>query len=396
MKFAQSFKMAIKSISNNKGRSFLTMLGIIIGVAAVIVLVSLVQGQQDAIMEEFEKMGTNQIQIYYYGRGGAQKDISMDLYNYCMTLDKSLIEGVSPRYNDYKMVKYKAKGSYMDVYMGSDMFSACNNSVLQYGRDISYMDLQRLNKVCVIGAKVKEDLFNYEDPIGKKVTIGGDEYTVIGTYASKGVSAEYGGSWYDRIVVVPYTLGSRLTKSQYSMNNYIVKARSSAATTELIKTLDSWLMSKLGQYNYSIYSDNSWRDYQTEGFADQQKLLAGIASIALIVGGIGIMNIMLVTVTERTREIGIRKAIGAPRRSIITQFLIEAVVLSALGGLVGVMAGTGVTVIMGKIQLDRILAPSPVIMAIAMLVSVAFGVGFGVYPAVRASRLLPVEALRNE
>lgn len=394
MNLRQAFKMGFQSILGKKGRSFLTMLGIIIGSAAVIVLVSIVQGQQRTMMEQFEKMGTNKINIYDYSWG--QTDISQDLYDFCLTLDPELMVGFTPNYNTWTQLRYKDKVSDINVYMGSEMFSLCASYELSSGRDISYMDVQKYNKVCVIGAKVQNDLFNYENPIGKKILVNGEEFTVIGTYASKGMNQMYGGDWYDNFIVVPYTLTTRIIKSNYKMSNYIVKASSASATEELIKQIDQWMMARVGQYNYHVYSENTYMEWQNESFKQTGLLLGGIAGISLIVGGIGIMNIMLVTVTERTREIGIRKAIGAPRRSIITQFLIEASTLSATGGIFGILLGAGLTVIFGKLYFNAIYTPTPLIVFIAFFVSIAFGIGFGVYPAIRASRLQPVEALRVE
>jgi putative ABC transport system permease protein len=323
-------------------------------------------------------------------------DISQDLYDYCLTLDPELMVGFTPNYNTWTQVRYKSKVSDVNICMGSEMYSLCASFELSAGRDISYMDVQKYNKVCVIGSKVQSDFFNYENPVGKKIMINGEEYTVIGTYESKGMSQNYGGDYVDNIIVVPYTLATRVQKSNYKMSNYIVKASSASATTELIKQLDQWMMAKVGQYNYYVYSENTYMEWQTADFMQTGLLLGGIAGISLIVGGIGIMNIMLVTVTERTREIGIRKAIGAPRRSIITQFLIEASVLSAMGGVIGILLGGGLTLIFGKLYFDSIYTPTPLIVFLAFMVSVAFGIGFGVYPAIRASKLQPVEALRNE
>ena len=404
MNIIRSFKMAVKSISANKGRSFLTMLGIIIGVAAVIALVSLVQGQQNAILAEFEKMGTNQVQAYYSIWNGADKDYTDDLYAYCKSLGDDVVLGMSPQMYSGGEIRYKAKkAEWPNVYLASDQYTVCASFTINRGRDLCYMDVQRMNKVCILGAKVADDLFNYENPIGKQILIGGESYTVIGTYASKDVSQEYGGSYVDN---VPYTLQKRINKSSYfggSDHQYIFKAASKEATTELVKKLQDFFRLRVGEqsgYSY-VYTNNEYMNYQTEGLAEQSVFLGIIASIALLVGGIGIMNIMLVTVTERTREIGIRKAIGAPRRAIITQFLIESSLLSSLGGILGILLGYGITPVLGKIlpeyaKLGIVIMPAPFIVVIAFFVSVAFGIGFGVYPAVRASNLQPVDALRSE
>ena len=405
----RSFKMAVKSISANKGRSFLTMLGIIIGVAAVIALVSLVQGQQNAILAEFEKMGTNQVQASYYIWNGSDKDYTDTLYAYCKSLGDDVVQGMSPQmYSGGGEVRYKAKkAEYPNVYLASDQYTICASFTINRGRDLCYMDIQRMNKVCILGSKVVDDLFNYENPVGKKITIGGESYTVIGTYASKDVSQEYGGSYNDNIIVVPYTLKSRINKSPAgfggSDHQYIFKAASKEATTELVKKLEDFFRLRVSDESGHayVYTNNEYMNYQTEGLAEQSVFLGIIASIALLVGGIGIMNIMLVTVTERTKEIGIRKAIGAPRRAIITQFLIESSLLSSMGGILGIILGYCITPVLGKIlpayaKLGIVIMPAPFIVVIAFFVSVAFGVGFGVYPAVRASNLQPVDALRSE
>ncbi len=409
MNLQRTFKMALKSISANKGRSFLTMLGIIIGVAAVIALVSLVKGQQNAILAEFRKMGTNQIQVDYHIWNGADVDYTDELYAYCDSLGSDVVLGISPQIyaNGNNEVRYRdKKAEYPNVYLVSDQYTICSGFTINRGRDLCYMDVKRMNKVCLLGSKVADDLFNYENPVGKSITLGGESYTVIGTYASKGVSQEQGGSYYDNIVVVPYTLQSRINKSEYSYSSnhtYIVKAASSEAMSEATRKLNEFFEIRGVSQNgyYGVYANDEYMNYQMEGLAEQGIFLGIIAGIALLVGGIGIMNIMLVTVTERTKEIGIRKAIGAPRRVIITQFLIESSLLSAMGGLLGILLGYGITPVLGKVlpdyaSLGVVIMPAPFIVVVSFFVSIAFGIGFGVYPAMRASSLQPVDALRSE
>ena len=401
--------MALKSISANKGRSFLTMLGIIIGVAAVIALVSLVEGQQNAILAEFEKMGTNQIQVNYYIWNGADQDYTDELYAYCENLGSDLVLGMSPQMyaNGSNEIRYRDKqAEYPNIYLVNEQYTVCAGFTIDRGRDLCYMDIKRMNKVCLLGSKVADDLFNYEDPIGKSITIQGESYTVVGTYSSKGVSQDQGGSYYDNIVVVPYTLSSRINKSSNSYSSdhmYLVKAANSDAIAEVNRKLNEFFELRGVSQNgyYSVYANDEYMNYQIEGLAEQGIFLGIIAGIALLVGGIGIMNIMLVTVTERTKEIGIRKAIGAPRRVIITQFLIESSLLSALGGVLGILLGYIITPVLGKIlpdyaSLGVIIIPAPFIVVVSFFVSIAFGIGFGVYPAMRASSLQPVDALRSE
>ncbi|SMC59800.1 ABC transporter permease [Papillibacter cinnamivorans] len=388
----QAFKMSVKSILANKVRSFLTMLGIIIGVAAVIVLVSLVSGMQRQMQEYYASLGTNKINVSVYTWGSP--DITSDLYDYCLSLD-NLVTGVTPNSTYWGTVKYLTKTvTDAQVYLGSDQYSVCSNYQLASGRDLSYMDVLKYKKVCVIGSKVKESLFNYADPVGKTIVIGGNSFKVVGVYASKGTSW---GDWMDNMIVVPYTLNRLLNKTT-QMTEFVVKAKSADATTEAITRLNGFLSTRVDSNTgyYNVYSENTWQEQGNQQTMMLSLVLGGIAGISLLVGGIGIMNIMLVTVTERTREIGIRKAIGAERRAIITQFLIESSVISAMGGVIGIVVGTLLTLVLGKVLMQIVLFPSLAMTIGAFLFSVVIGVGFGLYPAVKASALQPVEALRAE
>lgn len=398
MNIRQSFKMAFKSIVTNKVRSFLTMLGIIIGVAAVVIMVSIVQGSNQKTKDYYESMGTNKVSVSAYQFNG--KDITQALYDYCLSLE-NLVLGVTPNGSYYGSVKYQTKSTDSNMqygspvtYLGSDHYTLCNNYKLQEGRDICWLDVKNYNQVVVIGSELKEMLFDYKNPIGEKITIGGQKFEVIGVYEAKGTEQ----NWYlDYMSVVPYTM-NRLLNKMNTLTEFTVKAKSSDATTEVITRLTGFLTGRIdssaGYFN--VWSENTWMEQSDEQNKMMSLVLGGIAGISLLVGGIGIMNIMLVTVRERTKEIGIRKAIGGPRKSILIQFLIEAAVICGTGGILGILLGYLGTLVAGKLILDIVLLPSLSMTIGAFLFSVILGIIFGMYPAVKASGLQPVEALRAE
>ena len=416
MNLWQAFKMAFKSISMKKTRSFLTMLGIIIGVASVVIMVSVVQGQNRKNMEYFEKMGDNKISVSAYSYYDTNNETSQKLYDYCLSLS-NLIAGITPNaeVGSKVTIQYGAKtlavndwenrgpnfdwNSMMHVKLGSDQFGVCNNYTLAGGREISYLDIEKTNSVCVLGAGAKEALFGYTDPVGETITLNGQPFLVLGYYEAMELSSDM-----DNIIVIPYTF-NRSMNGNSTINSYIVKAKSAQATIEAMTRLDAFLGGMFPKNDqgysengdYQVYSDNSYAQNMKSQSNMQALVLGAIAGISLLVGGIGIMNIMLVTVTERTREIGIRKAIGAERKSIITQFLIEAAVICSIGGLIGIGIGCVGTLIAGKLLLQETsMLPSGFITVGAFLFSVVLGIIFGMYPAIKASGLQPVVALRAE
>ncbi|MDE6839391.1 MAG: ABC transporter permease [Oscillospiraceae bacterium] len=406
MNLAQAFKMAFKSIAAKKTRSFLTMLGIIIGVASVVIMVSVVQGQNKKSMEYLEAMGDNKIEVSAYQWYETSGSVSELLYEYCLGM-QDLVLGVTPQIEVWQdiTIKYGAKifstQNYDDwtkrlsIKLGSDQFGVCNNYTLGGGRELSFLDVDKANKVCVLGGGAKQLLFDFVDPVGETIFINSQPFLVVGWYEPTGVE---GMSDMDNVVLLPYTFNRTLNNNQ-QISDYVVKARSASATTLAMAKLKAFLEGFITEENgYSrVYSNNDWSSQVQEQNLMQSLVLGAIAGISLLVGGIGIMNIMLVTVTERTREIGIRKAIGAERKSIIVQFLIEAAVICGIGGIIGIGLGTMGTLIAGKFLLQgTILWPSTVITVGAFAFSVALGVLFGLYPAIKASSLQPVEALRAE
>lgn len=416
MNILQAFKMAWKSIAGKKGRSALTILSIFIGIAAVMTIVSVMEGMKEEMMKQLNAMGSNRLTVYMYSwmydadGNDISPDYFPDLYDYCQSMKETVV-GVTPNRQANATVVYGTKNSanmetkYDEqwnlisgpptIYFGSDQYSACSNLTLAKGRDLVYLDMQNYNQVCVIGAEAAKIFFGTVDPVGKEVKINGNKFTVVGVYAPRGEEGENSINQMDNIFVIPYTM-TRLLGG--SVDQYTVKVRSSEDMTEATSRLGGFLKGLIpqGTGGYDVYNEGQWQQYQNETMNTISMVLGGIAAISLLVGGIGIMNIMLVTVTERTREIGIRRAIGAQRASIVTQFLIEAGMLCGMGGVVGIAVGTAGSVVVSRLMYQMTVYPPVWVGLAAFALSVALGVLFGSYPAIKASKLQPVEALRAE
>ena len=416
MNILQAFKMAWKSIAGKKGRSALTILSIFIGIAAVMTIVSVMEGMKEEMMKQLNAMGSNRLTVYMYSwmydadGNDISPDYFPDLYDYCQSMKETVV-GVTPNGQANATVVYGTKNSanmetkYDEqwnlisgpptIYFGSDQYSACSNLTLAKGRDLAYLDMQNYNQVCVIGAEAAKIFFGTVDPVGKEVKINGNKFTVVGVYAPRGEEGENSINQMDNIFVIPYTM-TRLLGG--SVDQYTVKVRSSEDMTEATSRLGGFLKGLIpqGTGGYDVYNEGQWQQYQNETMNTISMVLGGIAAISLLVGGIGIMNIMLVTVTERTREIGIRRAIGAQRASIVTQFLIEAGMLCGMGGVVGIAVGTAGSVVVSRLMYQMTVYPPVWVGLAAFALSVALGVLFGSYPAIKASKLQPVEALRAE
>ena len=395
MKILQAFKMAIRSITAKKVRAVLTMLGIIIGVASVVIMVSVVQGSNKKMLEYFERMGNNKVSVYLYGRD--QKVVKPMLYDYCARRG-DLIAGITPEMDLNMHIIYGARNTEKmetggpRISLGNENYSICNNFQIGKGRDLSYLDSKLCRNVVVLGAKTASYLFDQVEPVGKKVRINGQPFLVIGVYKAKDPDSEYS---MDNMAVVPET-ATRILRSTDQITNFVVKAKNRAAVKQVVTLLGGYLESQMGKDNCSVQSDDQFVDDAKQQNVTMSLVLGGIAGISLLVGGIGIMNIMLVTVSERTREIGIRKAIGAPRSSILLQFLVESAMVCGLGGVLGILMGLVGTLIAGKLILKLVLFPDPVLATGAFLFSVVLGIAFGMYPAVIASGLTPVAALRTD
>ena len=418
MNLRQAVKMAWKSIWGKKGRSALTILGIFIGIAAVMTIVSIMEGMQVKFMEQFKAMGSNRInvEIYSWMMDENGNDIGPDyfpeLYDYCGTL-KDLVVGVTPTGDLQANVVFGTKstesmepswdddgnmsGTYPPrLYYGSDQYSLCQNLELKSGRDLTMLDMENYNQVCVFSELAAKNLFGSIDPVGQTVKVNGNEFLVVGVYKGRMDPNDQQALWEDNLIVFPYTT-RRLLGGQ-KPTNFLVKATSTEAMPEAISLIGGFLRGIVDQNTGSIqvYPPNQWAEQENQTMGMIGLVLGGIAAISLLVGGIGIMNIMLVTVTERTREIGIRRAIGAQQSSIIAQFLVEAAMLCGIGGLVGIAVGTVGSVFLSRALVQMTIFPSARVALGAFGLSVALGVIFGSYPAMKASKLQPVEALRAE
>ena len=422
MNIRQAVKMAWKSIWGKKGRAVLTMLGIIIGIASVMTIVSVITGYANKMMEQFEAMGTNRIAVSAYNNMYEEdengnwvsvgRDYFPDIYDYCNGM-KDLVVGVTPNAYSWDMTMVYGTKSTRNMsyewdennnlisappqfYYGSDQYAACSNLTIAKGRDLSLLDIQRYNQVVVLGAQAAQVFFGTADPVGKVVQINNQNFEVVGVYASRLNPDSGSQSTLDNFVLVPYT--ARRVLGGENITDFIVVARDVTQMDEIVTRLDGFLKGLLNQgtSDYNVRPENEGMEYATESLNLIGGVLAGVAAISLMVGGIGIMNIMLVTVTERTREIGIRRAIGAQRSSIVTQFLIEAAMLCGIGGIIGILIGTLGCFILGTILFQMTIYPSATVTAGAFGLSVLLGVVFGCYPAIKASNLQPVEALRAE
>ena len=410
--------MAWKSIWGKKGRSALTILGIFIGIAAVMTIVSVMEGMKQKTMEQFEAMGSNRITVsiysWMYDEDGndISKDYFPDLYDYCNGM-KEYVMGITPTGYCNATVSYGTKSTANmqyswdemgnpvgdippSLYYGSDQYAACNNLTIAKGRDLAQLDIEKYNQVCVMGAQAAKIFFGSANPVNQTVQVNGQNFLVVGVYASRLSEESAGASTLDNFIVFPYT--ARRVLGGEKPTEFRVKARSSEDMTEAISRLSGFLRGLVDQNTggYNVYSESQWQQQSNEYLTMIGMVLAGIAAISLLVGGIGIMNIMLVTVTERTREIGIRRAIGAQRRSIVAQFLIEAALLRGIGGIVGNAFGTLGSMALSTLMFQMTIYPSPAVTIGSFSLSVVLGVIFGSYPAVKASKLQPVEALRAE
>ena len=388
MKFSQAGKMAFSAVLANKLRSFLTMLGIIIGVMAVTLLISLVQGASNTVTSRLDELGGDQLIVQVTA---SQKKLKLhELYE---LEGEGGVEYVSPTVsgngtavangNDYDVSIIGITERYQDV-QGLD---------LEGGRCINRNDLDYRLNVIVIGYKVANELFGSTDVVGKYLRLNGSDYRIIGIVED--TEDTLVGSANDS-VYVPLTNAQRMLK-QTAIRSFYVSAQSEDVLTEAQTTIKNALMDKFGdEDDFSVINMSSVIEIVGDVMSALELLLAAIAGISLVVGGIGIMNIMLVSVTERTREIGIRKAIGAQKSDIIVQFLIESVILSLMGGLIGMLLSQGILSAINYLYPSYHFFITTQVAGIALGFSIFVGVVFGIYPANKAAQLKPINALRYE
>ena len=390
MGIKQSFSLALKSLLGNKVRALLTMLGIIIGVAAVIVLVSLMNGLSDDMTSQFEEMGTNTITVNLMGRGG-NRNFTVDDMEQLVLENPDYLEQYSPTVSASVTVKSGASSVSTTATGVNEYYQEMQSVKLSEGRFIRYIDAERRQKVCIIGTYLVEELFDGADPLGETVKINGSNYTVVGVVEETEDSEE--GS-ADDVLYIPYSTATRLSFNG-QISSYMVTAADTEKIDETVTLIKDALYKAYGSEAYMVTSMTAMIDTINEMTGMISTVLVGIAAISLLVGGIGIMNIMLVSVTERTREIGIRKALGARRKHIMQQFVIEAATTSALGGVIGIFVGIVMAFAAGNL-LDMSIRISVNSIGIAFGVSVAIGILFGYFPASKAAKMNPIDALRYD
>lgn len=388
MGILQSIKMALRSIQSNKLRSALTMLGMIIGVSSVIVLVSIAQGSAQNVTSRINQLGTNLLTINTFGTNLA---LTEDKISELSKLNG--VKAISPVVSGRVNVKKDKATSQVSLIGTNVAYSDVRDTKVKNGRFITDLDIEYRQKIAVIGSETASTFFGSENPVGQYIQIEGTSFKVVGVLASKGSSLGQSG---DNTVIVPLSTGQRLVKST-TINQVYLQGKSEkqmdAVMNEVKMALASMYPNKSD--SYSVTNQKDLMDTMSSVTNTMTMMLGGIAGISLLVGGIGIMNIMLVSVSERTKEIGIRKAIGAKRRDVLLQFLIEAVVLSGVGGLIGILAGVGLGKLLSSLFSLTVSFTSSVMM-MSFLFSLAVGVIFGVFPANKASKLNPIQALRYE
>jgi putative ABC transport system permease protein len=402
----ETIRFAIRGVTANKLRSALTVLGMLIGVAAVILLVAVGNGSAKAVQARIAQLGTTTLTISSGGRFGGGNNNTTNTQNTSLTIDlvpalqdkasAPHVKSVSPVVSASETTTYAGTSHTINSFVGTyPGYLGSSNYAVASGSSFTQQDVTQGRKVVVIGQTVATDLFDTVDPIDKQITVNGTLFTVVGVLASKDSS---GFNDPNDVALAPITAVQQSLTGYGALSQILVEATGAADVTAAQGEVTSILNDKLKVTNtanepFTVRSAAQLLSTSESTAKTFTVLLGAVAGISLLVGGIGITNIMLVTVTERTREIGIRKALGAPKRTVLTQFLIEATVLSVIGGLLGVVAaviGTQFTIVGVK----PVIVPTSI--ALALGVSVAIGLFFGSYPASRAASLRPIEALRYE
>jgi putative ABC transport system permease protein len=410
MNILNNIRVALRALLANKLRSGLTILGIVIGVAAVVALLGIGRGATSSITEQVENMGTNLVTIsagqsFRPGQSSGSSTVSLLYKDYeFISGEMKEVGAISPYYSSMSQVAVSDRTSNYSVIGVLPIYAKVSNLNVASGRFITNADNTGKSKVVVIGATVSEDLFEGLNPIGRSIKINDVAFEIIGVLESKGTS---GFMSADSSVLIPLqtgysrVFGSRaVSNGQLTLSGISISVADPDAIDSTITNAELILRSqhKLGLYDdlpFSVSSQEQMLESLSEVSKTMSIYLGAIAGISLLVGGIGIMNITLVSVTERTREIGLRKAVGAPQKAILLQFLVETMTLALIGGLLGVALGTGIAwgfttlgLITAKVTFD--------VVFVAFVSSALIGLFFGIYPAFQASKLKPIEALRYE
>lgn len=385
-------KVSLKNIVSNKLRSSLTMLGLIIGIISVILLVGIGTGATSNVTSSVQSLGTGTLTVTI----DSDSDTSLEYEDLDEFLKIPNVAMYAPHKTVSGTVSYgttTSRGS--QILATTPNYLRIMNLTISNGRLLSNIDLKNTSKVCLLGTNIADTLFkdvDKEDIVGKQIKIDGDKYTVIGVLTSAGSSM---GNNVDSTLIIPFTTAKYLN-GDTTINSLYIKVENEDLIDNTISSLENYLERSKGISTdyFSVSSQSSMLDTMSDISNTLSLLLGGIAGISLIVGGIGVMNVMLVSVTERTKEIGIRKALGAKRRDILIQFLIESLILCMLGGTMGVLLGTGIGNLL-KIFGFNFLASGGIII-ISFLSSAIIGLVFGIFPAYKASKLNPIDALRTE
>ena len=416
MNFTQSFRLAIKSLTTSKMRALLTMLGIIIGVGAVIVILSLGNGLTGMVQQQVDKLGINMIQAQFFGGTADMLPDPEDMYD-LVEANADILTGVSPylgvnavvRHGSDKFDRTSLYGVSEIMYNASTGYTI-DGEQLAKGRFISYMDVERRENICIIGAYLEQEAFD-GDALGKQLSIDGRPLTVVGVLKRNAELEMLPGSQDDQIYI-PYTTALEIMGSRW-VNLYIFTSTSGETADAGKRVIEAYLNDFFrtddGMYNYFYIMTMAEQANQINAMMGvAMGVLVAIAAISLLVGGIGIMNIMLVSVTERTREIGVRKSLGAKRRDIRSQFVIEAGTTSAIGGLLGIgfgcllaklleaLLGGMLVASMGASGITFNATPTMGAIMLSFGVSVGIGILFGYLPANKAAKLNPIDALRYD
>ena len=406
MNFANLFRIALKALGNNKFRGFLTMLGIIIGVGSVITMLAIGQGSKKSIQAEISEMGSNMIMIHPGEdmRGGVR--LSADDMQTLKVKDFEDIRQecghvslVSPSVNSTGQAVYGANNTPTSVYGVNEEFLDIIGYKVQDGDIFSEQDIKTAAKVCLVGKTVIDQLFtNGENPVGKVIRFGSIPFRIVGVLESKGYNSM--GMDQDNLIITPYTTVMKRILAVTYLQEIVCSALSEEYTDEAISEITDVLrrnhkLKEADDDDFNIRSQQELSSMMTSTSDMMSTLLAAVAGISLLVGGIGIMNIMYVSVTERTKEIGLRMSIGAKGRDILAQFLIEATLISITGGLLGVILGVAASYIV-KAVLSYPILIQPWSIVVSFLVCTIIGIFFGWYPARKASNLDPIEAIRYE
>lgn len=404
MNLAEALRIAIGALRINKGRSVLTMLGIIIGVLSVILLVSIGTGLRLYVVEQFEALGSNLLFVipgeleFAPGGGGGPSMPGAGIAASKFTLDHGgeiareaeTVKFVMP-YGEYNATASWAGREHTTIVlaMGSE-YPEISGQEAVLGEFFSSSQEESGKRVVILGRKAADELFGEENPVGRRITLADNRFTVIGVMEERG--GGFGMFNLDNVYIIPIPTALRVFEAD-RIQSFWVQSTSPDLIEKTREEVETILLGSLGEDEFSVIDSQNVLDIVSQVLNVMTVALGGIAAISLLVGGIGIMNIMLVSVTERTREIGLRKAVGATPTNILLQFLIEAVVLSLIGGLIGIILGA-----LGSWAIGRFITTSITwwAVALAFLVSSLVGIIFGVAPAFRASRLSPVEALRYE